>query len=102
MNHVFNTLESIPHEELFPSEEKAVEALYEQLFDSLNDICKHTVLNAMKYLVYSKQMWNQIEEMEHMGPSDVCVLHHREVDRGVTQATKEMKDKLYALIDDYS
>lgn len=85
---------------LFPSEEDALYALYEQLFDSSNSICPQTILDAMKYLIISKEMSKQMEEIKYMEPSDVAVLHHREVDKKVEETTKELKKKLYQILED--
>lgn len=85
---------------LFISQEDAVYALYEQLFDSLNAICPYTILDAMKYLVHSFCMTDQMEEMRLMREEDVCVLHHREVDKQVEESTKEIKKSLYEILED--
>lgn len=85
---------------LFPSEEEAIFALYEQLFGNINSVCKETIFNSMKYLILSKSMDNQIEEMSHMIADDVDVVHHRQLDKGVEQATKELKKKLYRILED--
>lgn len=84
---------------LFPSEADAVFALYEQLFCNLNTVCKETILNSMKYLIFSKDMDNQMEEIRHMTTDDVDVVHHREVDKAVDETTKEFKDKLYEILE---
>jgi len=83
----------------FPSEDEAVFALYEQLFCNLNTVCKETVLQAMQYLIFSKDMPNQREEIQHMTTDDVDVVHHREVDKAVDETTKEFKDKLYEILE---
>lgn len=84
---------------LFKSEEIAIGALYDQLFCSLNAVCPETILNAMKYLIFSNTMHDVMEEMEHMQPCDVDVVHHRQVEKEVDQATKEMKEKLYDILE---
>jgi len=83
----------------FPTEDEAVFALYEQLFCNMNTVCKETVLKAMQYLVFCKDMPNQIEEIKHMTTDDVDVVHHREVDKAVDETTKEFKDKLYEILE---
>lgn len=85
---------------LFPSESEAIFALYEQLFCNLNSVCKDTILNAMKYLIFSKNMDEQMEEIRHMTTDEVDVVHHREVDKSVDETTKEFKDKLYSILED--
>lgn len=85
---------------LFPSESDAIFALYEQLFCNLNTVSKDTILMAMKYLIYSKNMDNQMEEICHMTIDDVDVVHHRQVDKAIHQTTKEFKDKLYSILED--
>jgi len=93
-----------PHEEevsnLFKSEEDAIVALYEELFCSLSAVCPQTILNGMKYLIFNKSMYDQMEEMEHMQPCDVDVVHHREAEKTVDQATKEMKRKMYDFLEE--
>lgn len=84
---------------LFHSETDAVFALYEQLFCNLNSVCQETILNSMKYLIFSKKMDNQIEEIRHMTAEDVDVVHHREVDKAVDETTKEFKEKLYEVLE---
>ena len=94
---------NLPEEEignLFPSEDEAIFALYEQLFCNLSSVCKETILNSMKYLIFSKSMENQMEEIQHMTTDDVDVVHHREIDKEMEQATKEMKKKLYDILED--
>ena len=86
--------------ETFSSEEDAIYALYEQLFDSLNSVCPSTILNAMKYLLEKKDMSKQMEEISHMHPEDVCVVHHRQSDKLAEEATKEIKKQLYAILED--
>lgn len=86
-------------ENLFTSEEDAIFALYEQLFFSRNTVCKQTVLNSMKYLIFSKSMKDQMEEMEHMLPCDVDVVHHREIEKEMELTTKEIKKKLYDILE---
>ena len=76
----------------FKCEEDAIHALYEQLFDSLNAVCADTILESVRYLVNSKEMDNQIEEMQHMTANDVCVVHHRECDKAREEATKDVLD----------
>jgi hypothetical protein len=87
-------------DKLYDSEEEALYALYEQLFDSLNNVCKETILNSMKYLIYQKQMRDQMEEMTHMREEDVCVIHHRERDKSNEETTKEIKHKLYEFLEE--
>ena len=81
--------------DFFPSEEEAIFALYEQLFGNINSVCKDTILNTMKYLIFSKSMDNQMEEIRHMTVVDVDVIHHRQVEKEVEQATKKLKIDLY-------
>lgn len=85
---------------LFPNEKEAIFALYEQLFCTIDNVCQETILEAMKYLVYSKEMTNQMEEMKEMTKEDVPIVHHRAIDRGVEKATKEFKEKLYNVLED--
>lgn len=100
-----SSLDSIISEEeeintFFPSEEDAIFALYEQLFCNLNEVCKETILNSMKYLIFSKSMDNQMEEIKNMTSCDVDVVHHREVDKEIEQSTKEMKKTLYDILEE--
>ena len=81
--------------DFFPSEEEATLALYEQLFGNVNSVCKETILNSMKYLLYSKEMDNQMEEIKHMTTDDVDVIHHRQLEKSVEEATKKTKINLY-------
>lgn len=83
----------------FLTEDEAVFALYEQLFCNMNTVCKETVLKAMQYLVFCKDMPNQIEEIKHMTTDDVDVVHHREVEKAIDETTKEFKDKLYEILE---
>ena len=85
---------------LFPSEDEAIFALYEQLFCNLNSVCKETILNSMKYLIFSKSMDNQMEEIKHMTTDDVDVVHHRQLEKHVEESTKELKKKLYNILED--
>ena len=85
---------------LYPSEEEAIYALYEQLFDTRHKICAETVLNSMKYLIFSKGMDKQMEEIRQMEPYDLCVIHQYELNNSVEQATKEIKKKLYDILED--
>ncbi len=87
-------------QDLFPSEDEAIFALYEQLFCNMNTVCKETILNSMKYLIFKKNMDNQMEEIRHMMPCDVDVVHHREIEKEIEQATKEMKKELYDILED--
>lgn len=100
-----NSLASLlPEEEeinrLFCSEEEAIFSLYEQIFCNMNSVCKGTVLNSMKYLIFSKSMTNQMEEICHMTTDDVDVVHHREIEKEKEEATKEIKKKLYEILED--
>lgn len=81
--------------DFFPSEEEAIFALYEQLFGNVNSVCKETILKAMKYLVYNKSMDDQMEEIQHMLPEDVDIVHHRQLEKSVEEATKKTKINLY-------
>lgn len=81
--------------DFFPSEEEAIFALYEQLFGNVNSVCKETILGAMKYLIFSKEMDNQMEEIMHMTSEDVDVVHHRQLEKAVEEATKKTKINLY-------
>ncbi len=85
---------------LFPSEEEAIYALYEQLFDSLNAICPFTILNSMKYLIWKKGMKIQINEITKMTEEDVCVIHHREAEKERKNSTQEIKNKLYNFLEE--
>jgi len=85
---------------LFNSEEDAIFALYEQLFCNLTHSCPETILDGMRYLIFSKWMTPQMEEIRQMDPCDVDVMHHREIDKRVEEATQEMKKKLYAILED--
>jgi len=103
--YVPSYLDSIfPEEEeintFFSSEEDAIFALYEQLFCSLNSVCKETILNSMKYLIFNKSMDDQMEEIKNMTVSDVDVMHHREVEKEVNESTQEMKKNLYDILED--
>lgn len=103
MLNAYNTFPSPSVEEevsFFTSPEEAIYALYEQLFDSLNAVCPETILKAMKYLLFSHDMEKQMEEIKNMLPCDVNVIHHRELDKGLEEATKEMKKKLYQILED--
>jgi len=84
----------------FTSEEEAIYALYEQLFDSLNSVCTSTILNTMKYLISQKGMRKQMEEITQMTPDDVCVTHHRQVDKAQENTTQEIRNKLYDFLED--
>ncbi len=102
---IFSEIDYISPEEegvtsLFSSEEEAVFALYEQLFCSLNHSSPETILNSMKYLIFSKSMTPQMEEIEHMQPCDVDVVHHRQVEKEVAEATQEIKKTLYQILED--
>ena len=90
--------EDINH--LFPSEEEAIFSLYEQLFCNLQSVCKETILNAMKYLIFTKSMTPQMEEIIHMEPGDVDIVHHRELDNEIEECRKEMKQKLANILQD--
>jgi len=84
---------------LFKSEEEAIGALYEELFCSLNAVCPETILKGMKYLIFQNSMYDEMEEMEHMQPCDVDVVHHRQMEKEVYHATKEMKRKVYDILE---
>lgn len=86
--------------DLFPSEKDAIFALYEQLFCNLRSVCKETILNSMKYLIFSKEMDSQMEEMIHMTTDEVDVVHHRQLEKEVEQATQELKNKLHNILED--
>lgn len=83
----------------YSCEEEAIYALYEQLFESLNNICADTVLKAMRYLILKKEMINQIDEITRMTPDDVCVVHHREIEKYEENTIQEIKNKLYGFLE---
>ena len=85
--------------DLFQSEADAIFSLYEELFCNQNHICKKTVLESMQYLIFSKGMENQMEEIEYMDPCDVDAVHHREVEKEVLYVEHEMKNKLYKFLE---
>ena len=87
-------------ENFFTDDASAIYALYEQLFDSLNDICPQTLLDAMKYLVWKNDMSKQTEEMLHMRKEDVCVIHHRKLDKIEKNTTQEIKNKIYRVLEE--
>lgn len=84
----------------FPSEEEAIYALYEQLFHSSNNICKLTILNSMKYLIFKNSMTNQIEEITHMREEDLWITHEKEKEKSLNDTTQEIKNKLYAFLEE--
>ena len=103
--HLYDDIDYASTEEgeinnLFPSEDEAIFALYEQLFCNLNSVCPKTILNGMKYLIFSKSMNNQMEEIKHMEPCDVDVVHHRQLEKEVEEAHKEIRKKLYDILED--
>ncbi len=85
---------------LFPNEEEALYALYEQLFDPPKVLCKYTILNSMRYLIHRYSMTNQMEEMKYMTPEEVSIVDQKEVDREVAQATKEIKQTIYKILEE--
>lgn len=85
---------------LFTDDDAAIYALYEQLFDSLNNICPQTILDAVKYLVWKNDMSAQLEEMESMTSTDVCVVHHRQLDKVEDTTTQEIKNKIYKVLEE--
>lgn len=84
----------------FPSEEEAIFSLYEQLFHSSRSICKPTILNAMRYLVNAKSMTNQVEELSWMREEDLWITHEKEKEVIAEDTTQEIKNKLYAFIEE--
>ncbi len=87
------------YSELFPNTEEALFSLYEELFCNRKRICKKTILEAMKYLIFSHDMPNQQEEIHYMTTDEVDVVHHREVDEAIQETTKEFKEKLYEILE---
>jgi len=84
----------------FPSEKDAIFSLYEELFCNLRSVCKETILKSMKYLIFSKGMDSQMEEIRHMTTDEVDVVHHRELEKEVEQSTQELKNKLFKILED--
>jgi len=72
-------LENMEIERSFRTEQDAIYSIYEQLFDSKEYICEEILLKAMKYLVFKKQMTEQMEEIRKMDVADVCVEHKEQV-----------------------
>jgi len=87
-------------DKLFNSERDAIFALYEQLFSTANSICNETILDSMKYLIFSKEMTNQMDEIKCMQRDDVCVIHHREVENKVEEAKLNLKKELFTILED--
>ena len=79
---------------LFHSEKEAIYKLYYQLLCTHTPICKKTILNSLKYLVFCKSMDNQMEEIQNMTTDDVDVVHHSKLVREVEKDKQELQKKL--------
>jgi len=82
----------------YKSEEDAIYALYEQLFDSPYSICPETILEAMRYLIFKKQMTDQMDEIRFMRPEEVCVVHQNEIEREVEETKEEIKEQIFDIL----
>lgn len=75
----------------------AIEALYEELYDSANAINKDTIFEAMAVLLEHFKS-EKLEEMEDLGYEDICVEHKKVVTEkaidAFNAASKEM-DKAF-------
>ena len=87
-------------ESFFRSEKDAIFSLYEELFDSSEDIDLERIHNAFKYLLWQKGMMPQYEEIIEMGDDYLCVIHREKARKETEEAIKYYKHRMSELIEE--
>lgn len=85
--------QNIEIERSFHNEQDALFSIYEQIFSSREYISEEIILKAMKYLVFKKNMTEQMQEIREMTIDDVCIEHKYQLDK-VKNKLSEVKKQL--------
>ena len=77
--------------EFFSSPIKAIDALYEQLFDS-RPICKETILKSMQYLVLEAGMYDHVKEIADIYADDIAIGDFPAKEKNLAKNFTKIKD----------
>lgn len=59
----------------FRLREDAIKCLWEELYDSANDINKDAIYNALRFLMYKEDMFDLLQDFRDYDYDDICVKH---------------------------
>jgi len=85
----------------FDGEEDAVFALYEELMDGSDVLDRDRIYMALRYLIWSKRMPRQYDEIAKLSCRDVDALTHHEMERGIDKEVSYIKTCVQEALDQF-
>lgn len=87
-------------ENLFLEEEDAIFTLFEELFESAQEIDRKRIYDSIKYLLWQKGMIRQYEEIIEMDETGLCVEHINKARDEVKTTITRFKQRILEFIEE--